>query len=194
VAWDDGHERLFSLEGSVNGCGAALDSVGRKLGFDVAAIHEHAAHWLTGETPLLFLNGVSGLGSPYWLADFPTQFIGSGTVEQKMQAVLESVLFLLQVNLEEMERQLGRPRRLQVSGGLATVRPLCQRLADLSGLEVERSEQPEATALGLAFLLAGQPSVWSPSMSFEGFLPRANDRLLSRYRRWRRELDIRCRS
>lgn len=189
--WDDGKQTLFSLEGSVNGCGSAIETIGEKLGFDARAIHNHASQWLAGDTPLLFLNGVSGLGSPYWVADFPTRFLGSGTAEQMMQAVLESVLFLLQINLEEMERLLGRPQRLQVAGGLASVRPLCQRLADLSGLEVERGEQLEATAVGLAFLLAESFSEQGSSASREVLTPRVSSSLLSRYRWWRRELDLR---
>ena len=74
------------------------------------------------------------------------------------------------------------------SGGLAQSAALCQRLADLSGLTVHRPVAHEATAQGLAFLLAGQPGDW-PQLSGARFAPRPNLALRKRYARWRAALD-----
>ena len=51
--------------------------------------------------------------------------------------------------------------RLRVSGGLSQLDGLCQRLATLSKLTVERMHVSEATARGVAWLAAGQPQGWS---------------------------------
>ena len=52
--------------------------------------------------PPLFMNGVGGLGSPFWQPDFPVEFIGSGADLQLLASVVESIVFLLSVNLEAM--------------------------------------------------------------------------------------------
>ena len=82
---------------------------------------------------------------------------GSG-IPEKAVAVVESILFLIQANLDEMSAEGPGINRLCVSGGLASQNGICQRLADLSGLTVFRPDQQEATAVGLAWLLAGQPN------------------------------------
>lgn len=82
--------------------------------------------------------------------------MGDGNTAAKLTAVIESIVFLLQVNLELMTETAGKPAQtLIVSGGLARLDGLCQRLADLGGTTVMRPEQTEATARGLAWLMAG---------------------------------------
>ena len=60
-------------------------------------IETQLPEWLVrvGEIPL-FLNGVAGLGAPFWVADFPSHVIGDGEPWQKVVAVAESIFFLLQ--------------------------------------------------------------------------------------------------
>ena len=102
----------------------------------------------------LFLNGVSGLGSPFWVDDFESRFVGEGTVEARLLAVLESIAFLIRVNLDELRPHGPALRRIVLTGGLSASDPFCRRLADVTGLPVWRSREPEATARGLAALLA----------------------------------------
>lgn len=191
VVWHDSERSIHALEGSINGCGSALAKVGAEVGFDGESFLRHCEEWLARpQSPPLFLNGVSGLGSPYWVADYPTQVVGSGEPWQVMVAVLESILFLLQVNLEEMSRALGPPQVIQITGGLASSIGLCQRLADLSGVEVVRSDQREATARGLACLIAGLPQSTREGAT-DSFIPRANPQLEARFDQWREELEAR---
>ena len=84
--------------------------------------------------PPLFLNGVSGLGSPFWRPDFASRFVGDGDGREKVVAVAESIVFLLMLNLEEFPTPSDRLREILMSGGLSPLDGLCQRLADLSGL------------------------------------------------------------
>lgn len=182
----DGSAR-YVLEGTVNGAGAALAWAGEALG--MADIESSLEEWLlrAGDPPL-FLNGISGLGAPFWVADFPSRFSAAAQPWQKVVAVAESIVFLLQANLDEFARTGVVFRRIVASGGLAQSAALCQRLADLSALPVHRPEEHEATARGLAFLLAGQPSGWS-ALSGDSFTPRPNVPLRDRYARWRTALD-----
>ncbi|MDH5512497.1 MAG: FGGY-family carbohydrate kinase, partial [Gammaproteobacteria bacterium] len=146
--------------------------------------------WLArdGEIPL-FLNGVGGLGAPYWVAGFPSRLIGDGDAWQKTVAVAESIVFLLQTNLEIMQKLSAPPMRMLVTGGLARLDGLCRRLADLSGLPVYRPAEHEATARGTAYLLAGFPENWPEAEPGDRFTPAPNPVLMRRYQDWRAAMD-----
>src|SRR5205085_5967657 len=134
--------------------------------------------------PPLFLNGVGGLGAPHWRADFASRFVGDGDTSQKIVAVVESVVFLVADILREIERVRGAPRVLRVGGGLAQLDGLCERLASVAAVPVERLAETETTALGLARLLGAEPK--APEV--EEFEPVENAVLRARHERWRGEM------
>jgi len=180
----------YTLEATVNGAGSALTFIEDELGMNYRDAQSKFADWLSRQAPLpLFLNGVSGLGSPFWQADFRSRFIApaalASSVEdwQKIVAVAESILFLIATNLERIEAARLTVKQLWVTGGLAATDALCQRLADLCQLTVIRPEECEATARGIAALSVGLPSQWS-QMQVQRFQPQANVALLERYHHW----------
>ncbi len=185
VVYQDDQRSMYVLEGTVNGAGGALLAVADELGLDRDYMKAHSAQWLASvQDPPLFLNGVGGLGAPYWVPDFPTRFVGDGDDAAKIVAVMESIAFLLIVNLEAFAECAPQPRRLVVTGGLAAVDPLCQRLAELSGLPVTRPRIKEATARGLALLLSPGAATWTTAGGHSDFTPAANPALQQRYQRW----------
>jgi glycerol kinase len=94
--------------------------------------------------------------------------------------------FLLQANIDEMEKYVPPARRMRVSGGVSRLDGLCDRLACVSGLPVHRRHDPEATARGIGYLAAGRPAPWNEDSSEEVvFAPRENRALRERYGRWR---------
>ncbi|MGB5306134.1 MAG: FGGY-family carbohydrate kinase, partial [Gammaproteobacteria bacterium] len=101
-----------------------------------------------------------------------------------MVAVIESVVFLIQANVDLMCAANPGVDRIQVTGGLANLDGLCQRLADLSGLSVHRPVQVEATARGIAWQAAGCPANWPASGPGKTFEPEGNAALEKRYRRF----------
>jgi glycerol kinase len=171
------------VEGNVNGAGTALDWLEREQG--IAGAAAQLPGWLAraGDVPL-FLNGIAGLGGPFWQADFVSRFAGEGEPWQKAVAVVESIAFLLQANNEHIARFLPAPRRIRVSGGVSRLDGLCRRLAAVSGLPVHRREDPEASARGIAYLAAGRPAGWNSGASEEVFAPGPDPALRERYRRW----------
>jgi glycerol kinase len=173
-----------ALEGTVNGAGSALEWLAQSEGVDTKALLPALPVTLDASVkPPLFLNGVSGLGSPFWIADFQSRFEGDGSPQELLIAVLESVLFLVRVNLDGM-RAHGLPlENLVATGGIAASDFVCQSLADLTGLKVTRYEEREATARGLAFLMAGQPAGW-PAPPSQVFQPRLNSSLRERFFAW----------
>ena len=169
------------LEGTINGAGSAIHWAQQQQGIGDAM--DCLGRWLAAETtPPLFLNGVSGLAAPYWVSDFATRWIGEGTPAARVVAVAESVLFLVATILEEMALVLPRPERIVASGGLSRVDALCERLAAITGLPVERPEETEATASGLAWLLGARRAALPAA---HRFVPMAMPALVSRFARWR---------
>ncbi len=186
VLRSDASGALRSHEGTVNGAGSAIDWLAGRVAIDVERALPALARPSVADPPL-FMNGVGGLGAPFWKPDFPVEFIGGGDDLQLLAAVVESVVFLLSVNLEAM-RGVAALDRIVISGGLARCDYLCQSLADVNGLVVERYALQEATARGIAFLAAGEPADWLVPDIERSFAPTTNPALAARYVRWRSEM------
>lgn len=190
IAHEQGSMSHNVLEGTVNGAGSALEWVRDALSME--DFEEKLPEWLEEtKDPPLFLNGVSGLGAPYWDPEFSSEFVGEGDPRQKIVAVAESIVFLLQRNLVEMESSLPPPGRIQVTGGLSTLDGLCRLLADLTGIQVYRPAQTEATVRGTCYLLAGQPDHWPEQQPGTWFEPGYNPLITRRYERWAVEMEKR---
>lgn len=174
---------LYVLEGTINGAGSALQWFIDNEHVD--NLFTRLPEWLAQETSaLLFLNGISGLAAPFWQSHFESQFVGDGTIAQKAVAVVESIVFLINSNIEEMRKTASPPEQLQLTGGLGMLDGLAQRLADLTGLPVYRPAECEASARGLAYLLAGQPNQWPEHKPGKWFNPKDQADLKVRYAKW----------
>ncbi len=196
VCWQSGKDVLEVVEGTVNGAGAALSWLAASIGITEQVLIQEAPGWLdTIADPPLFANGIGGLGSPFWLPDAPVMFDREASVAGQTVAVLESIVFLIQTNLERM----GTPTRIAVSGGLARLDGLCQRLADLALTPVMRLDDFEATARGVARLLADDfrtavagHDTLAPPLGPDGsrasraivFDPRSGSGMRTRFTRW----------
>ncbi|MCJ7451796.1 MAG: FGGY-family carbohydrate kinase, partial [Steroidobacteraceae bacterium] len=177
---------VYSHEGTVNGAGSAVDWLRNHSAIDVERALDSLVLQPSEDVPL-FMNGVGGLGAPFWLPGFPVEFVADGDDRLRLKAVVESVAFLLCVNLDAMQGSATLDTA-RISGGMARCDYLCQALADICGLEVHRHQQREATARGVAFLAAGQPSRWNAVPVDRSFQPQPNGPLNTRYRRWLAEM------
>jgi glycerol kinase len=193
VVWSEGDANVYVLEGTVNGASSALDWLSETEGIDAQRM---LASWPAVPTkelnPPLFLNGVSGLASPFWVPDFESRFVGGGHSEEKFLAVLESILFLIRVNLQEMQHHRTPLERLILTGGLSASDFLCQQLADLCALPVVRHVEREATAHGLARLIARPTVEWPVRRAERTFAPSRDTALLERYFAWLKEMKRAC--
>ncbi|MBK7874554.1 MAG: hypothetical protein IPJ77_02175 [Planctomycetes bacterium] len=111
---------------------------------------------------------------------------------KELVAIAESIAFFARSIVERMDTALPRARRVLASGGLARSDAFVQLLADVLELDVERRDEPEATARGLAWLLFA--GLDPQTARFEEpaparFAPRANSPARARYPRWRAELE-----
>jgi glycerol kinase len=184
IILDDGESRLYMVEGNVNGAGTALEWVSKEFGLEQLA--DHLPQWLARpEEPPLFLNGIAGLGGPFWQPEFASRFVGEGEPWLKAVAVVESIAFLLQANIDHMNSYVPAAQRIRVSGGVSLLDGLCQRLACISGLPVHRRDDPEASARGIAYLACGRPADWNQGAHEDVFAPQRDLALQARYSRWR---------
>jgi glycerol kinase len=182
----DGETSVYMVEGNVNGAGAGLQWLSARLGID--DLTSRLPAWLDRPAPaLLFLNGIAGLGGPFWQARFDSRFVGDDAAEPwaKAVALAESIAFLLQANVEHMAPYVPELSRIRVSGGVSRLDGLCRRLASLNGVPVHRRDDPEASARGIAYLAAGRPAHWHAGASEDIFEPQHDPALRGRYRRWR---------
>ncbi len=171
------------MEGTVNGAGSALQWLAGQDNID--KLFDQLPVWLSAiHNPPLFLNCVGGLGSPWWCQPAVSRFVPDNTTHtpaERAVAVVESIVFLVQYNLERMQRETPIDH-LKVSGGLSQLDGLCRKLANLSGLPVERCDDPEASARGVAWLAAGRPGDWRPITDTTSFSPQTDSPLQARYR------------
>ncbi len=189
LAWHGVATTVHTLEGTVNGAGAALSHAAEQEGLSERAMIDRlpAALDADRDTPL-FLNGVGGLGSPFWQPRFGSRFVGHGDTDARLAAVVESIAFLVTENLKEMAAMGAPVRRLVLTGGLARLDGFARRLAALNDVPVERPAAVEATARGLGWLVAGRPSGWLGGTARRDE-PREDVSLQRRYRRWHRAME-----
>ena len=178
----------FVIEGTVNGAASSLVWAQKEFGLD--DIEWFSEYYDQTELTPLFINSIGGIGSPFWRTDIAPVFIGEASSELKVVAVLESIIFLLCENLQHMQNCGFDPKRLVVSGGLANIDSFCQKLANISAVDVWRSDQIEATARGAVYLLAGKPKGWLGENEGKWFRSGGDDQhaLKERFSRWRIEL------
>ena len=144
----------YLTEGCVNGCASAVEwfcqseNISQTHFFEVIETHKDQASKIP-----LFLNGIGGLASPWWYATAFSKFVYSGpkpSLESKCLAVVESIAFLIVKNIHTMK--LPESSVIRISGGLSNCSYLCQCISDVSNKQVLKSENAEATLLGLAKL------------------------------------------
>ncbi len=191
----DADTAIYSLEGTVNGAGSAVSWFCAQ-----ESCHEEAL-WpvletLPGGAELpIFLNGIGGLGSPWWRVAQESHFVGAaptsldsqtsvpnGTV-LRFAALVESIAFMIAVNAEALTRQAGRPKRVVLAGGMSRSHWLGQRLAALMGLPVEVIDA-EASARGVAYLAAPEFSSHWLHSPLHTYAPHRDKKLEARYRQF----------
>jgi glycerol kinase len=186
ISHSDRDAASYYMEGTVNGATAALQWAAGKFNLGDSDLEARLPGWLQDiRTPTLFMNTVGGLGAPWWQAGPAPYFLDADvTAAEAMVAVIESIVFLVQANIELLATLNPAVDRIRISGGLSRLDGLCQRLANLSGLVVERPVQIEATARGIAWQAAGCPEGWSAMDTSKLFTPERDIPLAGRYKQF----------
>lgn len=199
VVYQDDDRTEYVLEGTVNGAGQALSWWSETHSLESKSLIKEAVALYTSDAAFahgipVFLNGISGLGSPFWISHFDSAFFTgnqAGAQSHRLTpspqagaiAILDSIAFLLTANIQRAASQIGRLERLVLTGGLASVDYLCQSLADVSGVTTVRSTLREATAKGVGFLLS-HDSNWPGLGELVRFTPTPQSPVAQRHLVW----------
>jgi glycerol kinase len=156
-----GKKTAYAIEGSIFVAGAVVQWLRDALGVIKSAEEiEALARTAMDAEGLYFVPAFTGLGAPYWDPEVRGAILGltrdMGAAEIA-RAALDAVCFQTRDLLEAMGKDMQRsglraPKALKVDGGMVKNDWFCQRLADLTGLPVDRPKVTETTALGAAYL------------------------------------------
>ena len=157
VAWGIGDKITYATEGSVFTCGAAIQWLrdGLRL-IESAQDSEYYACKVKDSGGIIVVPAFQGLGAPWWDAYARGMIIGitRGTTKYHIiRATLESMAYQTCDVVDLMERSTGVAlKNLKVDGGASANNLLMQFQSDILGIEIERPECVETTALGAAYL------------------------------------------
>jgi len=158
----------YAIEGSIFVAGAAVQWLrdGLKLIGQAGETEPLAANiYDTGGVYLV--PAFVGLGAPHWDPDARGALFGltrNTGIPQIVRAALESVGYQTRDLMMAMQADLGEDHgaagALRVDGGMVANNWVCQFLADILDVPVERPAVTETTALGAAFLAGLQVGVY----------------------------------
>lgn len=156
-------ETYYALEGAIFTAGANVQWL--RDGIKVIA-HARDTQALAESLPydhgVFMVPGFAGLGAPHWEADARAALYGMtrGTTEAHLaRAALEAVCFQTCDLLAAMSADSIPAHAVWVDGGMVANDWLCQYLADMLNVTVQRPTIMESTALG-AMYLAGLQVGW----------------------------------
>jgi glycerol kinase len=153
-------QKQYAIEGSIFIAGAVVQWLRDELGILATASESEAlAKRAKPADGLYFVPAFTGLGAPYWDPQARGAIVGLTRDTGKneiVRAALDAVCYQTRDLLDAMRRDMRaagtRLRTLKVDGGMVANEWFCQRLADLTGLPVDRPVVTETTALGAAYL------------------------------------------
>jgi glycerol kinase len=165
-------ETAYALEGSIFVAGAAVKWLRDGLGViaDVAETDSMAAS-APDSHGVYMVPAFVGLGAPYWDPDARGAIFGltlDTAPAHLARAALESVGYQTLDLVDAMARDgATHADTIRIDGGMAANAWLCQFLADILQVPVERPQNLETTALGAAFLAGLATGVWADLDSLE---------------------------
>ncbi len=166
IAWGLDGKVTYALEGSIFIAGAALQWLrdGLKI-IDTAPDSEYFARKVPHTDGVYVVPAFAGLGAPYWDMYARGAIFGltRGTTKAHLvRATLESLAYQTKDVLDAMTKDSGIDLELlRVDGGASANNLLMQFQSDLLGVEVQRPEIIETTALGAAYLAGLAVDFWS---------------------------------
>jgi glycerol kinase len=155
----------YALEGSIFIAGAAIQWLRDRMGL-LAEAGESAglATSLPEDHGVQLVPAFTGLGAPHWDPHARGAVFGitpNTGPAHFARAALESVCYQTHDLLHAMIADGAQsPRTLRVDGGMAVNDWLVERLADITGVPVERPDNIESTAIGAARLAGLQAGVY----------------------------------
>ena len=165
VAWGVDGKVQYALEGSVFVAGAAVQWLRDELGLiERAADTEKLALSVPDTNGVYFVPSFVGLGAPHWEPYVRGMMMGitrGVTKAHVARATLEAIVYQTKDVVDVMATDAQLPlTELKVDGGASVNNFICQFLADLTNIQVQRPRIFETTALGAAYLAGLAVGFW----------------------------------
>jgi len=199
VAYRVAGQTTYALEGSIFVAGVAMKWLRDNLGLITDVAETQVAFERTGgdSAGVFVVPAFTGLGAPYWQPAARGLITGltlDTNRDHLLTAFLQSVVFQTQALLSAMAHDGAVVDCLRVDGGMVVNDALCQFLADILDIPVQRPKNVETTALGAAMLagvgyglfpdLNAAAVTWQTDRDFTPNLPaQRRQKLLAGYRR-----------
>ena len=156
----------YALEGSIFVAGAAIKWLRDGLGVIADASEtDSLATRVPDSHGVYMVPAFVGLGAPHWDPQARGAIFGltlGATGAHLARAALEAVAYQTLDLSEAMVRDgAARTSALRIDGGMTANTWLCQFLADILQVPVERPQNLETTALGAAFFAGLATGVWA---------------------------------
>lgn len=165
VGWKLKDELNYILEIPCNDVGSIIQWGINAEFIDDPAKSEEIAKSVDNNDGVYFIAAFSGLGVPINNEKAGTGFVGIKPTTKKahlIRALLESVVFRTTLCYRSLKKE--RPNKyesIRIDGGVSKNNFICQMLADITRVKVERFESVEMSALGVAFLTGLNEGYWT---------------------------------
>ncbi|MBZ9634413.1 glycerol kinase GlpK [Clostridium sp. FP1] len=165
IAWGIDDKVEYALEGSVFIAGAAIQWLRDELRMiNNAADSEEYAKAVEDTNGVYVVPAFVGLGAPYWDPYARGTIVGltrGAKKEHLIRATLEALAYQTNDVLKAMQEDSGITlKALKVDGGACANNFLMQFQSDILGVQVDRPEVIETTALGAAYLAGLAVGYW----------------------------------
>jgi glycerol kinase len=157
VGWAVDGRVDYVLEGNIHSSGDTIKWLRDGLGLIASAAEsEPLARSVPDNNGVYLVPAFSGLGAPYWDNQARAALVGMArntTKAHVARAALEAIAYQVYDLAEAMAAEAGAPlTELRADGGASKNDFLMQFQADILGIPVAQSAQPEASALGAAMM------------------------------------------
>lgn len=155
----------YALEGSIFVAGAAIKWLRDGIGVITHASQSNdMATQVDDNHGVFMVPAFVGLGAPHWRPKARGAIFGltlDAGAAHLARAALESVVYQTRDLIDSMADGCAtNPKSIRIDGGMAANDWLCQFLADILTVEVQRPSNHETTALGAAFLAGLTAGIW----------------------------------
>ncbi|MHA1272662.1 MAG: glycerol kinase 5 [Promethearchaeota archaeon] len=188
VAWVVNGKPTYMLEGMSHNTGNIIDWIQNELGLiNDPSETEKMAFSVDSTNGVYFLpTFTSGISFPYWDPTVRGNLFGISLDTKKehiIRAVLEGICFRIKDFVEGIKEDTKIDiKKIKADGGVSQNKFVLQFLADILGIEVEHSGNPETTALGATFMAGLEIGYWNSEEDLQGirkigelYKPKMND-------------------
>jgi glycerol kinase len=165
ICWSTENRVDYALEGAIVACGSTIEWVKNELNLFKDVVETEAmAMKIADNAGVYLIPAFSGLGGPHWQMNRRASIEGMtfGTTKNHIvRAALESIPYQIKDVVDSMSQDMGADlKSISVNGGMTKNQFVIRFLVDLLGLPLKKQQNPDVSALGVAYLAGLKSGVY----------------------------------